>query len=94
MRPWLWGETWAPLLGFHLFSSAPLTWQVGGLGRFGFWMPLGSTVTGGTQIWYSQLSPSSRALLTTPISSDFMVPCRSLSQLVLLREVLRDTEGR
>lgn len=59
--------------------------------RSGLWWEAGGGKR--AQIWYSQPSPSSRALLTTPLSSLFRVPCRSLSQLMLLREVLRDTEG-
>ena len=80
----------APRFPCILFYAPTLTWQVRDL-DFG-----GRLEEGGgrrAQIWYSQPSPSSRALLTTPRSSDFRVPCRSLSQLMLLREVLRDTEG-
>lgn len=59
--------------------------------RSGLWWEAGGRRR--AQIWYSQPSSSSRALLTTPLSSLFRVPCRSLSQLMLLQEVLRDTEG-
>lgn len=78
---------WFPFIVFYPLDLADER------SRLCFLMLLGTSVGGDTQIWYSQHCPSSRAMVIVPLPS-LRVASRSLSQfMLLLREVLRDTEG-
>lgn len=91
-------ETWDSG-GPHLQLSELPGWEadLSGLGVW-VWMLPGEQEAppecsrSGPQIWYSQPSPSSRALLATPCSASLRVPCQSCSQLVL-RDAERVARG-